>query len=149
MYGALLHAKDAGPEDFKCFRYIVSGGEPLPDAVFTRFRERFGVTINEGYGLTETAPVTNWCRPHEWRAHSVGRPLPEVIERIVDLNTGRTLARTRRRGSHQGPERDAGLLPPTQGIRGRVRPQGFFRTGDIGRWTTTGTYSSPVGSRRC
>src|SRR5438094_460445 len=30
MYGALLHAKDAGPDDFKSFRYIVSGGEPLP-----------------------------------------------------------------------------------------------------------------------
>jgi long-chain acyl-CoA synthetase len=134
MYGALLHAKDAGPEDFKCFRYIVSGGEPLPDAVFTRFRERFGVTINEGYGLTETAPVTNWCRPHEWRAHSVGRPLPDVNERIVDLNTEQDL------GPNQdgevrikGPNVMRGYYHLPKESAAAFDPQGFFRTGDIGR----------------
>src|SRR5690606_10473424 len=87
MYNALLHVKDAGPEDLKSLKYTVSGGEPLPEAVFNNFRERFNITINEGYGLTETAPVTNWCRPNEWRAHSVGPALPEVDQRIVDLNT--------------------------------------------------------------
>jgi long-chain acyl-CoA synthetase len=83
MYGALLGSKSAAADDFKSLKYIVSGGEPLPEAVFNGFRDRFNVTINEGYGLTETSPVTNWCRPHEYRKKSVGKPLPGVEEIIV------------------------------------------------------------------
>jgi long-chain acyl-CoA synthetase len=134
MYNALLHAKDATTADFASLRYTVSGGEPLPDAVFAKFRERFGVTINEGYGLTETAPVTNWCRPFEWRPHSVGRAVPEVIERIVDLNTREPL----------GPNQDGEVLIKGPNVmRGYFHlpkesaaafdPEGFFKTGDIGR----------------
>ena len=43
MYGALLQAKEATPEDFASLRYVVSGGEPLSDSVAARFHERFGV----------------------------------------------------------------------------------------------------------
>lgn len=139
MYGALLQAKDAGPEDFASLRYVVSGGEPLPAAVFERFRERFGVTINEGYGLTETSPVTNWCRPGEWRPHSVGRPIPRVIQRIVDINTGHDLPPGRdgevwiggpnvMKGYYKLPEESARALTP----------DGFLRTGDMGRFDDDG-----------
>lgn len=134
MYGALLHVKDAAPDDFKSMRYIVSGGEPLPEAVFEGFRTRFGVTINEGYGLTETAPVTNWCRPDEWRRGSVGRALPGIDQRIVDPATGRVLGpgedgEVRMKGANimQGyfnrPEESAGVFDE----------QGYFKTGDMGR----------------
>lgn len=139
MYNALLHVKDGGPEDFKSLKYTVSGGEPLPEAVFQGFRDRFGITINEGYGLTETAPVTNWCKPDEWRPHSVGRPLPGIDQRIADLDTGAFL----------GPGKDGEVL-----IRGAnvmkgyfKRPEetaaafndaGYFRTGDIGRFDEDG-----------
>jgi long-chain acyl-CoA synthetase len=134
MYNAMLHVKDAGPEDFASFRYIVSGGEPLPDAVAEGFRERFGVRINEGYGLTETAPVTNWCRPEEYRPHSVGPPLPDIDQRIRDLATGRDL----------GPGEDGEVVMKGPNImRGYFRrpeetaavfdAQGSFKTGDIGR----------------
>ena len=88
MYNALLSVKDASPEDFASIRYIVSGGEPLPQSVFERFEERFGKRINEGYGLTETAPVTNWCRPHEFRRRSVGQAIPHVDIQIIDLESG-------------------------------------------------------------
>ena len=75
------NAANGGAECFAGLRYAVSGGEPLPDAVAEAFRERFRVRIAEGYGLTETSPVTNWCLPAEWKHRSVGRPLPEVVER--------------------------------------------------------------------
>lgn len=134
MYNALLHVKDAGPADFTSLRFAVSGGEPLPDAVFTAFRERYGITINEGYGLTETSPVTNWCRPHEWREHSVGRAVPRVVEKIRDLATNQFL----------GPNEDGEVLIAGPNImRGYYnRPdetaaafdeRGYFKTGDIGR----------------
>ncbi|MBY0310842.1 MAG: AMP-binding protein [Phycisphaerales bacterium] len=134
MYNALLHAKDVTGEDFASLRYIVSGGEPLPQVVFEAYRERFGVTINEGYGLTETAPVTNWCRPHEARRGSVGRALPELEQRIVDIESGRVL----------GPDQDGEVrMRGPNVMRGYYHlpeesakafdNEGFFRTGDIGR----------------
>lgn len=139
MYNALLHAKGVTGDDFASLRYIVSGGEPLPQAVYAAYLERFGVTINEGYGLTETAPVTNWCRPHEARRGSVGRAIPEVEQRIVDLETGQAL----------GPDRDGEVRMRGPNImRGYYHlpeesaktfdAEGFFRTGDIGRLDADG-----------
>jgi long-chain acyl-CoA synthetase len=134
MYGALLHVKDAKAEDFASLRYVVSGGEPLPQAVFDGFRERFNVTINEGYGLTETSPVTNWCRPEEWRPHSVGRALPRIDQRISDLNTGADLPP----GADgevimRGPNIMRGYFKRPEETAAAFDARGFFKTGDIGR----------------
>ena len=134
MYNALLSVKDHKPDDFASMRLIVSGGEPLPDDVAERFMERYGVRINEGYGLTETAPATNICLPQEWRRGSVGRALPGVDQRIADLETGRLL----------GPDADGEVIMRGPNImRGYYRlpeetaaafdERGYFRTGDIGR----------------
>lgn len=139
MYGALLQVKDAGPGDFESLEFIVSGGEPLPDDVARRFHERFGARINEGYGLTETAPVTNWCRPDEYRPHSVGLALPDIDERIIDIDTGASLPPGKdgeirikgpnvMRGYHQRPEETAAAFDE----------HGYFRTGDIGRMDDDG-----------
>lgn len=134
MYGVMLTAKDATPEDFASLRFIVSGGEPLPKAVFRGFRDKFGVTLNEGYGLTETSPCTNWCRPGEWKAHSVGMALPEIEQRIVDPATGRTLGRNAD-GEVQmrGPNVMQGYYRLAEETAKAFTPDGFFRTGDIGR----------------
>lgn len=142
MYGALLSVKDAGPEDFASLRFTVSGGEPLSQEVAKRFSERFGKAIHEGYGLTETSPVTNWCRPHEYRPRSVGRPLPRVVERIIDPATGEDLPPGRdgevwiagpnvMRGYYKLPEETARALTP----------EGFLRTGDMGRFDAEGHLS--------
>jgi long-chain acyl-CoA synthetase len=139
MYNALLAAKDAGPADFESIRLLVSGGEPLPDAVFSRFLDRFGVRITEGYGLTETAPVTNWCRPSEWKLHSVGIPLPEVAERIADINTGRVLE-VGEEGEVQiaGPNVMKGYYHMPEQTTEAFTADGYFRTGDIGRFDEEG-----------
>lgn len=139
MYNALLTVKEAGPEDFASLKYVVSGGEPLPEAVASRFRERFGVVINEGYGLTETSPVTNWCRPSEYRPHSVGRPLPGVVERIVDINTGRLLSPGEEGEVHiNGPNRMLGYFKREEETAAAIGPDGFLRTGDIGKMDIDG-----------
>jgi len=54
MYGALVRLKDAKPDDFRNVYALISGGEPLPAAVRLACEEKLGVTIYEGYGLTET-----------------------------------------------------------------------------------------------
>lgn len=139
MYNAILHVKDAEREDFASLRYVVSGSEPLPETIASGFWERFGVRINEGYGLTETSPVTNWCRPWEYRPHSVGPPLPRIDQRIRDPETGAFL----------GPGRDGEVVMKGPNImRGYYNrpaenaaaftPDGYFRTGDIGRHDADG-----------
>lgn len=141
MYNALRLLKDATPEDFRSLRFAVSGGEPLPEAVFEGFREKFGIEINEGYGLTETSPVTNWCRPAEQRRGCVGRALPGIDQRIVAPD-GRVL----------GPQEDGEVrMKGANVMRGYLNlpdetaavfdEHGYFRTGDMGRLDEQGFLS--------
>lgn len=134
MYNALLRVKNAGPEDFESFRYVVSGGEPLPDGLFNAFYERFGVRINEGYGLTETSPVTHWLRPAEFRRHSVGRALPGCRVRIVDPDTEQELG-PNREGEIRiaGPNVMCGYYKDPAQTEAAFDEKGYFRTGDFGR----------------
>lgn len=139
MFNALLHAKDASADDFRSLRYTVSGGEPLPSSVRDRFRERFGVIINEGYGLTETSPVTNWCRPHEFRPGSVGRPIPLIDQRIVDASTGRSMPpNVDGEVWMKGPNVMRGYFNLPEETAKAFSSNGFFRTGDIGRFDDDG-----------
>jgi long-chain acyl-CoA synthetase len=138
MYNALNAARHGGPECFARLRYAVSGGEPLPDAVAQAFHQRFGVRIAEGYGLTETSPVTNWCLPDEWRHRSVGRPLPDVVERIVAPD-GRLLpAGEDGEVRIQGPNVMQGYWNLPDETARVFDEHGFFRTGDMGRFDTDG-----------
>ena len=133
MFNALLTVKDAKAEDWRQVRYLVSGGEPLPDAVAQGFKDRFGVIINEGYGMTETSAVTHWCRPQDYRRGSVGRGITGVSTRIVDLNTGedcpphvdgeiRVAGSNIMKGYYKLPEETAAAFDE----------RGYLRTGDIG-----------------
>ncbi len=142
MYNALLHVKDATPEDFRSLRLPISGGEPLPATVFEQFHDRFGIALCEGYGLTETAPATNVCSPDAWRRGTVGRPLPQVFERIVDLETGADLP-AGREGEIRiaGPNIMRGYYNLPAESTAAFDAQGFFRTGDIGRIDADGFLS--------
>ena len=133
MYNALLHARHAGPEHFESLRYVVSGGEPLPDKVAGGFLERFGKRINEGYGLTETSPCTNWCLPDEYRPHSVGRALPEVEERIVDPQGNVLTAGQDGEVRIKGPNVMKGYYNLPELTASVFDEHGYFRTGDMGR----------------
>lgn len=132
MFGALLHAKDAPPDALRGLTLAISGGEPLPMRVFEAFRERFGVSIMEGYGLTETSPVVSINTPWACRPGSVGRPLPGIEVCAVDAG-----------GAVLRPGGEGELL-----IRGHCVMQGYYqreeetrqaihdgalRTGDVGR----------------
>ena len=138
MFNALLNAKSGEPDDFSSVRFAVSGGEALPDAVFEGMKQKFGLVINEGYGLTETAPVTNWCRPDEHRRGSVGMPVTGVTERIVD-----------EKGNDLGPCEDGevrmsgpnimqGYYKLPEETAAVFDDQGYFRSGDMGQFDEDG-----------
>lgn len=133
MYGALLNLKSAKADDFSSLVYCVSGGEPLPDAVADGFKNRFGVTINEGYGLTETAPCTNWCRPHEYKRKSVGKAITGVEERIVGPDGQVLGVNVDGEVQIRGPNIMKGYYKLPELTAQVLTPDGWFKTGDMGR----------------
>ncbi|HKO54933.1 MAG TPA: AMP-binding protein [Thermoanaerobaculia bacterium] len=108
-------------------RLFVSGSAPLPAHVLEAFRERFGHTILERYGMTET--FMNCSNPYvgERRAGTVGFPLPGVAVRIED---GELLVK--------GPNVFSGYWRRTTDA---FTPDGFFRTGDLASVSDDGYYT--------
>lgn len=98
----------------------------MPQAVSETFFERFGIRISEGYGLTETAPVTNWCLPEEWKWRSVGRALKDVTERIVDNDGNDVAAGVEGEIRIQGPNVMAGYWNLPQETKAVFDENGFF-----------------------
>jgi long-chain acyl-CoA synthetase len=88
MYAAWLAAAEADHSaDLSTVRLATSGAAALPPGMFDRFRAAFGVTICEGYGLTEAAPaVTATPSGAEAKPGSIGPPLPGVEVRLVDAD---------------------------------------------------------------
>jgi acyl-coenzyme A synthetase/AMP-(fatty) acid ligase len=79
-------AKRAELRPIPSLRRLISAGEPLNPEVIAHFRERMGLAIWDGYGQTETGPVTG-MRPEEddpTRDGSMGRPLPGIEVRVQD-----------------------------------------------------------------
>src|SRR5262249_50031294 len=65
----------------------VSGGAALPGEVLRAFKEKFGIPLIEGYGLTETSPVATFNPPKGvQKAGSIGIPLPGVEVQVYDTN---------------------------------------------------------------
>lgn len=132
MYNAMMTVKSAPSSAFDSFRLVVSGGEPLPSDVRSRFFDRFGKTIVEGFGLTETSPVTNVLMPHENRPGTVGRAVPGLIEIIVDPATGHELPpSTDGELRMKGPNVMGGYLGLDEETAAAFDENGFFKTGDM------------------
>jgi benzoate-CoA ligase family protein len=81
-YAAMLAAE--GPADLGDVRLCVSAGEPLPAAIFTRWKERFGVEILDGIGSTEAFHIYISNRPGRVRPGSSGEVVPGYAVKIVD-----------------------------------------------------------------
>jgi long-chain acyl-CoA synthetase len=85
MYFALLHHPQAGEYDTSSLRLCISGGAAMPGEVMTAFEDKFGVTILEGYGLSETSPTCSFNRSKEERRFlSIGKPVWGVEMKVVD-----------------------------------------------------------------
>ncbi len=62
----------------------MSGGAPLPMETFDKFKEKFGKSVIEGYGLSEASPVVSFNSFDIQKPGTVGKPLPDVLVKIVD-----------------------------------------------------------------
>ena len=116
-------------------RVLASGGSPL-DPDLGRFLQGLGFDVTIGYGLTETAPLLTINPPGTRRMASVGPPLPDVDLRIDpdaterEGDVGEILAR--------GPGVFSGYLNLDEETRESFTDDGWYRTGDLGRFDDDG-----------
>lgn len=103
-------------------RYCITGGAALPDEIYLIFTGA-GISIMQGYGLTETSPVISSNNPSAVRVGTVGRPIRNVEVRIAD--DGEIEVR--------GPGVMLGYYKKEEATREAFTDDGWFRTGDIGR----------------
>lgn len=121
-------------------RLFVSGSAPLPAKVLEEFRERFGHTILERYGMSET--LMNISNPYvgERRPGSVGIPLPGVSVKLLDSD-GRPVADGETGELHlRGPNVFAGYWKSQEATKTSFL-DGYFKTGDLAIRSPDGYYT--------
>ncbi|MEW2428991.1 long-chain fatty acid--CoA ligase [Micromonospora sp. NPDC047644] len=135
VFDRLVYRKLRAALGGRC-RDAISGGAPL-GARLGHFFRGIGVTVLEGYGLTETSPAAAANLPSGTRMGSVGRPLPGVTVRIEDdgeiLISGDLV--------FQGYWRNETATSET------ISADGWFRTGDLGQLDSDG-YLSITGRKK-
>lgn len=125
-YGNKAHAYD-----FYNMRYVVAGAEKLHDSTRDLWSDKFGIRILEGYGATETAPVTSVNTIMDYKSGTVGRFMPEMqykLEKIEGIDNAGQL-------HVYGPNimqgyllsDNPGKLIPPESVYGK----GWYDTGDI------------------
>lgn len=131
IYVRLLETpRDAATQIGRAMRLFVSGSAPLPAHILEEFRDLFGHTILERYGMTET--IMNISNPYvgERRPGSVGLPLPGISVRLSE--TGEVLLK--------GPNIFAGYWKRREATRDAF-VDGWFKTGDIATRSDDGYYT--------
>ena len=131
MFVAWLSTPNVERRDLSRVRLAVSGAAPLPGPVLEDFQKRLGITIWEGYGLTETAPgVTSNAMGSEAKPGSIGKPLPDVELRLVDEQDDDTEEGDPGEIVVRGPNVFRGYWHDDAATAEAVR-DGWFHTGDV------------------
>jgi long-chain acyl-CoA synthetase len=138
MLAAIAHLKSATADDFKTIYAMISGGEPLPARVREVFKERFKLTLYEGYGLTETSPVVALNIPHSHREGSVGQPLRVCEVRIADENGNAMKQGQTGEIWLRGPMVMKEYFKLPKETEAALTPDRFFKTGDLGTFDADG-----------
>ena len=121
--------------DLSKLETIMSGAAPLAESVGQMCATRNDIIVRQGYGLTETSPVTNTNpKSMEIKLSSVGPPLPNTAYRIVDLTTMKDAAKGELGEVWiQGPQVMKGYLNNPEATHAMIDDDGWLHTGDIGR----------------
>jgi len=145
LYSMLIDHPDIHKYNLKTVKFCISGSAPLPPEVQKRFMELTGGVLVEGYGLTETSPVTH-SNPLDptlktVKIGSIGIPWPDTDAKIVDLQIGKQELTTGQDGELiiTGPQVMKGYwnLPDETAD---VLREGWLYTGDIARMDRDGYF---------
>jgi long-chain acyl-CoA synthetase len=145
MYWGLLDALDDSVDVARLaanLRVAVAGGAALPVEIHKHFKERFGVTILEGYGLSETSPTASFARfGEEPRAGSIGVPIPGVEMKLIneDWSDVKDSADAVGEIAIKGHNVMKGYYKRPDATAEALR-DGWFRSGDLARKDEDGFY---------
>jgi long-chain acyl-CoA synthetase len=140
MLAALLHAPGADEAETNTVRFVICGAAPLSPALFNRFEEKFGLTILEGYGLTESSCVST-LNPF-WgprKVGSIGRAIRGQDVAIVDAEGNRLPSGEPGEVCLRGPNIMQGYLNNPAATTDSLR-DGWLHTGDVGYGDDDGFY---------
>jgi malonyl-CoA/methylmalonyl-CoA synthetase len=144
MYVRLLDEASFDAQAVRSTRLFISGSAPLLAETFRQFEARTGQRILERYGMSETVMLTSNPYDGHRAAGTVGLPLPGVSARVVD-DAGAPCACGEIGGIQvRGPNVFIGYWRMPEKTREEFTADGWFKTGDVGRWDENG-YLSIVG----
>ena len=135
MYIGMLNHPDFKKANLSSVDGCFSGSAPLPVEVINEFEEKTGAVIVEGYGLTETSPVTH-INPYGSdgrKVGSIGLPMPDTECRIVDVLEGKDDVTPGDPGELliRGPQVMSGYWNRPDETAATLSPEGWLYTGDI------------------
>ena len=135
IYVAINNAAELHKYNIDSIRICISGAAPLPVEVQQQFEKNTGGRLVEGYGLSETSPVTHANPVYGNRKPgSIGLPMPDTEFKIVDIETGEKELPIGDIGELciRGPQLMEGYLDMPDETAQSIR-NGWFYTGDIAR----------------
>jgi len=145
MYSLLLARPDLNRYDLKSVRFCISGSAPLPPEVQKKWMEMTGGVLVEGYGLTESSPVTH-CNPLDKsmktvKIGTIGLPWPDTDAKIMDMETGEKELATSETGELvvKGPQVMKGYWKMPEESAAVLRDEWLY-TGDVGKMDEDGYF---------
>lgn len=140
MYFALLHHRGDRAHDVSSLKACMTGGAPMPVEVMKAFEEKFNVQIEEGFGLSETSPISSFTSPNKPRkTGSIGYPVWGVEMCIVDDEDNRMPDGERGEICIRGHNIMKGYLGRPEATAETLK-NGWFHSGDIGLRDEDGCY---------
>ncbi len=121
--------------DLSSLRWILSGAAPLGRDVATAAGDRLDCLVLQGYGLTETSPVShvNPLEKRKIKPGSVGPPAPSTECRVVEVSSGEDVGPGEKGEIWiRGPQVMLGYLNRADATKASIDEEGWFRSGDIG-----------------
>ena len=146
-YVRLLQEKGLTREAVAHMRLFISGSAPLLPETFAAFRSRTGQTLLERYGMTEGGMFTSNPLDGERRGGTVGFPLPGTEVRVVGEDDAPLTAGEIGHIQVRGDNVFAGYWGMPEKTQEEFTPEGYFRTGDMGRYDSDG-YLAIIGRNK-